>query len=119
LDSLGLKYRFYNSNENFLTGIIAKDQKYIDEWFNGKITGYEQGVILGYPLTAARAWQKYIEGDDEAVLSADEHDKEIKKIDLPEGVKGVFGLRFSRENYRVEIEEIKAWAQLLIKYDLV
>jgi hypothetical protein len=118
LDSLGLKYRFYNSNENFLTGIIAKDQKYIDEWFNGKITGYEQGVILGYPLTAARAWQEHSDGID-ATLSNDFHDELIDKLDVPDGVKGIFGIRFSKENYLKEIDEFKKQAELMVKYGLV
>jgi hypothetical protein len=123
LDDLGLKYKL-TVLEDIVVAIVAKDEKYIDIFLHGD--GEEQGVALGYPVTAARAWREHgkmgLKGwetsEESPLLTADEHDEKVEKIE-DEGVRKLAHFRLSKKNYEGELKTVERWGKLLGRYGLI
>lgn len=108
--SLGLFFYVYD-NQCATSVAISTDKTLLDEHANNISSNSTLGKLFGYPETAVKAY-----GDNELMMGIEEQDELLESEGIP-----LFTpmFRFSKANFRQELETLKDWHMTLKEYNLV
>lgn len=109
LSSLGLKYQI--SDHMGGTDAVVSNEENLLKRYLGSSSEAETGKLMGAPKSAAEAFS-----NKDLLMPFDEQEALMNSAGLPEFMPS---FRFSKANYKQEIETLKDWHETITKYGFI